>query len=103
MSENTDDGARQPGRGYRKGPVLLRGTQIPRQTTDQRLLADGGAGDWVHTDPWRVMRIQSEFVEGFGALAEVGPAVSGFRSARTAAAHSGYAEAQRVGRLLVEA
>ena len=37
----------------------------------------------MHTDPWRVLRIQSEFVEGFGALAELGPAVSVFGSART--------------------
>jgi uncharacterized protein (TIGR00730 family) len=37
----------------------------------------------VHTDPWRVLRIQSEFVDGFGALAELGPAVSIFGSART--------------------
>ena len=25
----------------------------------------------MHTDPWRVLRIQSEFVEGFGLLAEL--------------------------------
>ena len=43
-----------------------------------------GPTDWVHTDPWRVLRIQAEFVEGFGALAELGPAVSVFGSARTA-------------------
>ncbi|MDN5725848.1 MAG: TIGR00730 family Rossman fold protein [Propionibacteriales bacterium] len=52
-------------------------------TTDQRLLDSRGEGAWVHTDPWRVMRIQSEFVEGFGTLAELGPAVSVFGSART--------------------
>ena len=38
---------------------------------------------WLHADPWRVLRIQSEFVEGFGALAELGRAVSVFGSART--------------------
>ena len=37
----------------------------------------------MHTDPWRVMRIQAEFVEGFGLLAELGPAVTVFGSART--------------------
>src|SRR5665647_2699885 len=68
------------GNGYRKGPVLLRGGQVPRTTSDQRLLASGNEPDWVHGDPWRVMRIQSEFVEGFGALAEVEPAVSVFLS-----------------------
>jgi uncharacterized protein (TIGR00730 family) len=49
------------------------------------------------------MRIQSEFVEGFGALAEVGPAVSVFGSARTRPDHPDYAQAVEVGRLLAEA
>jgi len=61
----------------------LRDTQIPATTTDQRLLDRRGPSDWVHTDPWRVMRIQAEFVEGFGLLAELGMAVSVFGSART--------------------
>ncbi|MBN0040330.1 TIGR00730 family Rossman fold protein [Cellulosimicrobium cellulans] len=100
--QGSDDGLPQAGTGYRKGPVLLRGDQIPRQTTDQRLLDTGGSADWVHSDPWRVMRIQSEFVEGFGALAEVGPAVSVFGSARTKPDHPDYALAEEVGRRLVE-
>ncbi|WP_125774225.1 TIGR00730 family Rossman fold protein [Antribacter gilvus] len=99
----SDDGFPQTGRGYRKGPVLLRGSKIPATTTDQRLLAPGEGAEWVHSDPWRVMRIQSEFVEGFGALAEVGPAVSVFGSARTKPDHPDYALAQEVGRLFVEA
>ena len=49
------------------------------RTTDQRLLDSRGPTDWVHTDPWRVLRIQAEFVEGFGALAELGPAVARLR------------------------
>ncbi|WP_402464275.1 LOG family protein [Isoptericola aurantiacus] len=103
MSERTDDGVQQTGRGYRKGPVLLRGTEIPDTTTDQRLLAPGDGSDWVHSDPWRVMRIQAEFVEGFGALAEVGPAVSVFGSARTRPDHPDYELAIDVGSRLVEA
>ncbi len=99
--EGGDEGMPQTGSGYRKGPVLLRGDQIPQQTTDQRLLDSRGSADWVHSDPWRVMRIQSEFVEGFGALAEVGPAVSVFGSARTKPEHPDYALAEEVGRLLV--
>jgi hypothetical protein len=63
--------------------VTLRDKQIPATTTDQRLLDRRGPSDWVHTDPWRVMRIQAEFVEGFGLLAELGAAVSVFGSART--------------------
>ena len=77
------EGTRQDDHEYRKGPVLLRGKMIPRETTDARLLGQRRDTDWVHSDPWRVMRIQSEFVEGFGALAEIGPAVSIFGSART--------------------
>jgi uncharacterized protein (TIGR00730 family) len=67
----------------RQGPVTLRDKQIPATTTDQRLLDRRGPSDWVHTDPWRVMRIQAEFVEGFGLLAELGMAVSVFGSARS--------------------
>ncbi|MHB1488957.1 LOG family protein ORF6 in fasciation locus [mine drainage metagenome] len=99
----SDEGVPQPGRGYRKGPVLLRGKMIPTKTTDQRLLESGGESDWLHGDPWRVMRIQSEFVEGFGALADIGPAVSVFGSARVAREHPDYETGVRVGRGLVEA
>src|SRR3984893_2871602 len=67
----------------RQGPVTLRDKQIRATTTDQRLLDRRGQSDWVHADPWRVMRIQAEFVEGFGLLAELGMAVSVFGSART--------------------
>src|SRR6185312_15086240 len=99
----SDDGVSAPGHGYRKGPVLLRGHQIPTTTSDQRLLSGPGDAEWLRGDPWRVMRIQSEFVEGFGALAEVGPAVSVFGSARTKPEHPDYAAGVAVGRGLVEA
>ncbi len=88
---------------YRKGPVTLRGAQIPDETSDERLLAQDGDAGWVHSDPWRVMRIQSEFVEGFGALAELGPAISVFGSARTDRESVEYRMGEEVGRLLVEA
>ena len=86
-----------------KGPVVQRRDQIDHGTTDQRLLDSRGATDWVHTDPWRVLRMQAEFVEGFGALAELGPAIAVFGSARIPAGHPSYAAAEVVGRLLVEA
>jgi uncharacterized protein (TIGR00730 family) len=87
-----------------KGPVLERRGQVEEgSTTDQRLLDSRGATDWVHTDPWRVLRIQAEFVEGFGALAELGPAIAVFGSARTAVDHPSYAVAEEAGRKLVEA
>src|SRR6201991_1456095 len=87
----------------RQGPVTLRGQQIPPTTTDQRLLDRRGPSDWVHTDPWRVMRIQSEFVEGFGLLAELGPGVSVFGSARTKPGSDEYEVAVDIGKRLVEA
>ncbi|NEA25373.1 TIGR00730 family Rossman fold protein [Actinomadura bangladeshensis] len=62
---------------------MLRGRAVPKTTTDQRLLDGRGPADWVHADPWRVLRIQAEFVEGFGLLAELPKAVSVFGSART--------------------
>src|SRR4051794_35963787 len=99
----SDDGLDAPGLSYRTGPVLLRGGQIPKTTSDQRLLSGADGADWLHGDPWRVMRIQSEFVEGFGALAEVGPAVSVFGSARVSAEHPDYAIGIEVGRRLAEA
>jgi len=83
-------------RAHRKGPVQLRRDQLPDSTTDQRLLDSRGDADWVHTDPWRVLRIQAEFVEGFGALAELGPAVSVFGSARTTPDDPMYAAAEEI-------
>ena len=86
----------------RQGPVTLRGKQIPATTTDQRLLDRRGAADWVHTDPWRVLRIQAEFVEGFGLLAELGPAVSIFGSARTQRGTREYLTAEAIAAGLVK-
>ncbi|MGH3334201.1 MAG: TIGR00730 family Rossman fold protein [Nocardioides sp.] len=87
-----------------KGPVTLRRGQVDSgTTTDQRLLDSRGPSEWVHTDPWRVLRIQAEFVEGFGALAELGPAISVFGSARTRPEDASYALAEEAGRKLAEA
>ncbi len=84
-----------------RGPVVLRRSGISGDsTTDQRLLDSRGPTDWLHTDPWRVLRIQSEFVEGFGLLAEIGPAVSVFGSARTPVDHPEYRLAQELGAAL---
>jgi uncharacterized protein (TIGR00730 family) len=88
---------------HQKGPVRLKGRQLPDTTTDQRLLDSRGDADWVHTDPWRVLRIQAEFVEGFGALAELGPAVSVFGSARTQPDDPMYAAATDIAAKLCEA
>ena len=86
-----------------RGPVILRRSQVQETTTDQRLLDSRGPSDWVHSDPWRVLRIQTEFVEGFGLLAELPRAVSVFGSARTPADSPDYAMAQALGGALADA
>ena len=87
-----------------KGPVRLRGDQRDQtsSTTDQRLLDSRGPSDWVHTDPWRVLRIQAEFVEGFGALAGLPRAVSVFGSARTKRGTPHYQKAEEIGAALAQ-
>src|SRR5579859_232604 len=99
MSQNPEPRVR----ARRQGPATLRGRHIPQTTTDQRLLDRRGPADWVHTDPWRVMRIQAEFVEGFGLLAELGMAVSVFGSARTKPGSAEYERGERIAGGLVRA
>jgi uncharacterized protein (TIGR00730 family) len=86
-----------------KGPLELRRKAAKVTMSDQTLLDTKGPGQFVHTDPWRVLRIQSEFVEGFGALADLGPAVSVFGSARTVPGSANYELGVEVGRRLAEA
>ena len=87
----------------RRGGVTVRRSLAGGSTTDQRLLDSRGPTDWVHTDPWRVLRIQSEFVEGFGTLAELGRAISVFGSARTPRDHPEYAVGVQLGAALAHA
>lgn len=91
------------GTTYHRGPVIMRGPMIPKDTTTGNLLAPEGSTDWLHMDPWRVLRIQAEFVDGFGALAELGPAVTVFGSARTPRTDPMYRSARHVGRKLAKA
>ncbi len=84
----------------RTGAVVRRGVDAP--TADQALLGKTGP-HWQHDDPWRVLRIQSEFVEGFEALADLPPAVSLFGSARTRPGDPVYGAAEAMARRLVEA
>jgi uncharacterized protein (TIGR00730 family) len=90
----------------RSGRVTVRpgdehvATKRARETQDQRLLERPIPPKWLESDSWRTLRIQSEFVEGFDALAAVGPAVSVFGSARTKASHPNYKLARELGRLL---
>ncbi|WP_222192199.1 TIGR00730 family Rossman fold protein [Modestobacter italicus] len=104
MSQPEDD-RRRPIR--HRGPITLRGGEPdPRNagtTTDQRLLDRRGDSGFVHTDPWRVLRIQAEFVEGFGLLADLPRAVSVFGSARTPRDSEYYATGVQLGAALADA
>src|SRR5438309_8371021 len=72
--------AKEPGE-RRTGGIVRRG--VERQIDDRKLLErPEAAADFLDSDPWRVLRIQAEFVAGFDALATLGPAVTFFGSAR---------------------
>jgi uncharacterized protein (TIGR00730 family) len=73
--------------------------QLLTWTDEDRRLA----AEFTHSDPWRVQRITSEFVAGFDALAETGPAVSIFGSARVPEGDPLYEEARRLGSMLASA
>ncbi|MGI3785862.1 MAG: TIGR00730 family Rossman fold protein [Janthinobacterium lividum] len=88
---------------YVQGAVVRGSAQHPGTTTDQRLLESRGTTDWVHTDPWRVLRIQAEFVDGFGTLAELGQATCVFGSARTKPDNPLYGAAEELGARLARA
>ena len=68
-------------------------TFLDRDSFDQLL---------YHADPWRVLRILSEFVEGFDALSGLGPAVSVFGSARTPRDDPFYEAARQTGAALAK-
>ena len=94
-----------PGRGTQniQGQVFRRSITRPlngaeRATTDERLLAP--ENDWLLADPWRVLRIQAEFVEGFEAMAEVGQGISIFGSARVRPGTPVYEASEALGREL---
>jgi uncharacterized protein (TIGR00730 family) len=73
-------------------------------TEDAKLLhAPGPRDDFTRTDPWRVLRMTSEIIEGFDSLAWIDKGVSIFGSARTSPDDPQYLQAVEVGRLLGDA
>ena len=78
---------------------------VPR-TEDERFLGHivpEATPSFVNTDPWRVLRIMGEFVDGFDALAHIGPAVTVFGSARVPESDPVYALARETGAALAAA
>jgi uncharacterized protein (TIGR00730 family) len=90
----------------RENVALNANPRLRRRMEDEELLEqhrpEEDPASFTHTDPWRVMRIQSEFVAGFDTLASVGPAVTIFGSARVTEDDSMYRAAQELAHRLVE-
>jgi uncharacterized protein (TIGR00730 family) len=91
----------------RSGRVVLRGrgVELVRQhdrggTADERLLRRPLRPAFLDSDPWRVLRILGEFVDGIDELAVLGPAVTVFGSARSAEGTLPYEQARELGGLL---
>ncbi len=80
-------------------------TAIGQPTQDLQLLDrdERHRMPFHQTDTWRVLRIMGEFVEAFDTLAELGPAVTLFGSARVRAGHPQYEATVEVARILGEA
>lgn len=78
--------------------------KFPHKNEDQEMLRGHRKEDpsYINTDPWRVLRIQSEFVDGFNALAEIGACISIFGSARTLPESKYYKAAEKTAELLVK-
>ena len=95
--------ARDSSEPLRPNPSLNRGPRIGRPQEDEQLLQRPQDAEWTHSDPWRVMRITSEIVEGFEALAGIGPAVTIFGSARVPPTDPLYAAATDTARRLATA
>ena len=97
---------------HRDGPTPpvtnARTRRATRDQADRNLLSwtardRAEAAAFTHTDPWRVWRIVGEFVEGFDALAQIGPSVSIFGSARTSDTDPYYHDAVALAGRLAEA
>jgi len=74
-------------------------------TEDAKLLQQPGPRQdgFTQTDPWRVLRIMGEFIEGFDVLSTVDKGVAFFGSARTGPDDPMYQAAQETARLLARA
>ncbi len=86
-------------------PRPTRASPASRATEDHKFLQGKPYADtaFLESDAWRALRIQGEFVEGFDALARLGPAVTVFGSARTQRQDPAYHAAERLGAGLARA
>jgi hypothetical protein len=121
LRERTNEGHRKAGRHPEKLSLIRSGATATRRlelervdqairdrpmlTEDAKLLQspDGDAGAFTRSDPWRVMRVMSEFVEGFDALSHITKGVTIFGSARTGPDDPQYQAARETASLLAKA
>src|SRR5919202_3263074 len=115
LRQRTEEGHLAAGRlppsqqadGRRAGAAKIRIDQSVRTlpvTEDEKLLQSGSRpDDFTRTDPWRVLRIMGEFIEGFDTLAGIERGVSIFGSARIGPDDPSYHAAEETARLLAEA
>jgi uncharacterized protein (TIGR00730 family) len=103
VTDETQNAPKAPsGADLIPNPTINRAARAGRPTEDRLLFAwsdedRARAAAFTHSDPWRVLRITGEFVAGFDALVDVGPAVSIFGSARTPEDDPMYAAARTLG------
>lgn len=119
LMERTEEGHRKAGREPATGRTLVSSgaravrrmdprlvdqaiRDRPMLTEDEKLLQANDAPSFTVSDPWRVMRITSEFVEGFDALADIQKGVTIFGSARTGPDDPQYQAARETARILAE-
>lgn len=62
----------------------------------RKALATKDWNDIKATDSWQIFKIMSEFVEGFEKMAQIGPCVSVFGSARTKPTNKYYKLAEEI-------
>jgi uncharacterized protein (TIGR00730 family) len=86
-------------------PLISRTEAPPQELAkqDEHALERALHFNFTHTDPWRVFRIMSEFVDGFDELAQIPPSVAVFGSARTKLGDPSYEAAVQTARLLAKA
>src|SRR5438132_2928748 len=95
-----DTGRREVSYRRRAGRLVVPSEQAP---ADRTLLERSAIEELSHhADPWRVLRILSEFVEGFDALNDVGPAVTVFGSARAKDDDPYYKAGEQLGKALAD-
>jgi uncharacterized protein (TIGR00730 family) len=87
--------------GQSSGPKRLAPTEDERLLSTPMVVPERRV--FTSTDPWRVLRIMGEFVEGFDTLANIKHGVTLFGSARTRPEEPMYGAVTETAKLLAEA